>query len=115
MKRTAIIVAVCLGLLYLGDFLWVWLRVHYPAAGAAFGSVDVYYETPLKNGKSEFFFGQSDKQTCAKSLFPQMGYPPCWYASRRTMRSVELKRIPQHDIGLVLARPPLSRQSPPPA
>ena len=115
MKRAAIVVAVCLGLAYLGDFLWVWLRVHYPAAGAAFGSVDVYYGTPLKNGKEEFFFGQSDKQTCVKSLFPQMGYAPCWYASRRTMKSVELMRIPQHDIGLALARPPLLCHSPFPA
>jgi hypothetical protein len=115
MKRTAIIVAVCLGLLYLGDFLWVRLRVHYPAAGAAFGSVDVYYGTPLKNGKEEFFFGQSDKQTCVKSLFPQMGYSPCWYASKRTMKSVRLRRTPQHNTGPAMAGPPISFHSPSPA
>ena len=88
MKRSVIIGVAALALLYLADFFWVWLRVHHPAAGAAFGSVDVIYETPLKDGKDEFFFGQGDKQTCVKSLFPQMGYAPCWYASRRSVRSV---------------------------
>ena len=89
MKRVAIIGGVALALLYFADCSWVWLRVHHPGAGAAFGSVEVYYETPLKNGKNEIFFGQGEKQTCVKSLFPQMGYATCWFASRRTLRSVQ--------------------------
>jgi hypothetical protein len=97
MKRVIILAVVALGLAYISDYLWVLYRVHHPAAGQAFGSVDVYYETPLKNGKDEFFFGQSNKQTCVRSMFPQMGYTPCWYASRRSLRSVELETFPPLD------------------
>lgn len=107
MKRIALCAVVALALLYVGDFTWVWLRVHHPQAGAAFGSVDVYYETPLKNGKDEFFFGQANKQTCVKSIFPQMGYAPCWFASRRSVRSVELKSWPLREISLPIAIPPI--------
>jgi hypothetical protein len=99
-KRIVVIAVVTLGLFYIGDYLWVWYRAHHPSAGEALGSVDVYYETPLKNGKSEIFFGQAEKQTCVRSVFPQMGYTPCWIASRRNLRSVRQKVLPTRDIGL---------------
>ena len=108
MKRVMIIVAAALALAYISDYVWVLYRVHHPSAGQAFGSVEVFYQTPLKNGKSEIFFGQAEKQTCVRSMFPQMGYTPCWIASRRNLRSVEQMTFPPLNLnraGVVLQPP----------
>jgi hypothetical protein len=57
-----------------------------------YGSVNVqlYYSMLQKNGKTEFIPGETQTQTCVHSLFPHMGYSPCWYASRRTDKRIEI-------------------------
>lgn len=72
---------------YLGDFLWFQVRVHYPAAGPTTSSVHRIrlLAIPLKNNKVEY---QLDAQKpeedlpCARSLFSHAGNPPCWYVTR---------------------------------
>jgi len=74
-------------LVYLGDFLWFQLRVHYPAVGPTTGSVHRIrlLAIPLKNNKVEY---QIDAQKpeedlpCVLSLFPHAGIRPCWYVTR---------------------------------
>ncbi len=50
---------------------------------AAFGTVKVrpYYAIPRKDKKTELMFEEPQDETCTHSLFPQMGYTPCWYLS----------------------------------
>ena len=50
----------------------------------AFGTVTVrpYYAIPRKDKKSDLMFADPRDETCAHSLFPQLGYTPCWYLSR---------------------------------
>jgi len=52
----------------------------------AFGTVTVhpYYAFPRKDKKTELIFDDPYDQTCANSLFPQMGYSPCWYLRRHS-------------------------------
>jgi len=38
----------------------------------------------LKSGKSDFYFLDPQKQTCVNSLFPHLGYKPCWYLRKHT-------------------------------
>ncbi len=89
MWRRLIIVAVALGILYLGDFLS--LRLGIPARDT-FGSVTVHtlYIVKLKNGHSEYDDGGNHVVSCTNSLFPQMGNMPCWYSRRKTEETITI-------------------------
>jgi hypothetical protein len=71
------------------DYLWVRYRIANPKAGEAFGSVTFYDSTTMKNGKVEVFYDQPLTEVCVRSIFPQVGDRPCWYASRRTVKSID--------------------------
>jgi hypothetical protein len=60
------------------------LRYRASAHRNAFATVTVhpYYAFPRKDKKTELMFGDPRDQACANSLFPQMGYSPCWYLRR---------------------------------
>jgi len=74
-------------LLYGGDFVLVHIR-RQPT-----GQVEVHqlYAVRLKGKKVEYMPLENANETCTHSLFPQMGYRPCWY--------VESHRIRQIDVG----------------
>ena len=76
------------GFVFLGDYL----AVRFPGSRNPFGSVDVqpYYAIHLKNKKTEFDFDVPPQtNVCVRSLFPHLGYPPCWYASRKTSQRID--------------------------
>ena len=89
LKRILLIAGVALVVLYGGDYLRLRYRMANPKAGEAFGSVTVVDATTLKNGKTEFFLDQPQKEVCVHSLFPHFGDSPCWYASRKTVKTIE--------------------------
>ena len=78
-KRALLGVFAAVLLLYVGDAVSVRLR-----RPASIDSIPVqpYYSIPQKDGKMEFILADPDTRTCAHSLFPQLGYNPCWYVSR---------------------------------
>jgi hypothetical protein len=84
LKRIALILAGLLALLYAGDYASV--RIPIPKGRAAFGTVLVrpYYDVGLKGGRSDFYFLDPQKRTCVNSLFPHLGYSPCWYLQKHT-------------------------------
>jgi len=74
-------------LVYLGDFLWFQLRVHYPAMGPTMSSVHRYrlLAIPLKNNKVDYEIDAQKPEEdlpCARSLFSHGGIRPCWYVTR---------------------------------
>jgi hypothetical protein len=76
------------GVVYLGDYL----AVRFPGSRNPFGTVNVqpYYAIHLKNKKTEFDFDVPPQtNVCVRSLFPHLGYPPCWYASRKTSQRID--------------------------
>ena len=77
-------------LLYIGDYA----RLRYKAAKnqEPFGSIKVqhYYAVKLKNGKLEYYFDTPQMQQCSHSLFPQMGYTPCWYLQRQANKATNI-------------------------
>ena len=89
MKRNLLIVILVLGILYLGDFLS--LRLRLPARDT-FGSVTVhtYYSVKLKSGKTEYDYAGDHDVSCTNSLFPQMSNPPCWYARHHTDEQITI-------------------------
>jgi hypothetical protein len=68
-------------LLYLVDFA-VWrTRV---ARGGGMGSVvvDLYTVADLKGGKEDYYANGTVSMPCSKSIYPQAGNNPCWWAQR---------------------------------
>jgi hypothetical protein len=75
--------------LYLGDYLFLSLRIH---RGNAFGSVTVrrYYAVLQKSGKIEFLHADPQDQNCVHSLFLHMGDEPCWYLLHHTEQRIDM-------------------------
>jgi len=75
---------------YLCDYLA--LRYRVSNHRDPFGTVNVrpYYAVPKKNGQTEFLFDDPQTEQCVHSLFPHFGDAPCWYASRRTEKRIDM-------------------------
>jgi hypothetical protein len=81
------IAAAALVALYIADLLVLRLR-----GDAAFSTVrvNVIYAVPEKAARMDYSSGPPEDVQCVRSLFPHFGDAPCWYASRRTMKRVDL-------------------------
>ena len=81
---TLLSAAVLVGLAYGVDYAVFRYRV--ASDRQAFGQVTVthYDAVQQKNGKTEFLFDPPQAQTCVNSLFPHVGYAPCWYLQSHT-------------------------------
>jgi hypothetical protein len=87
--RTILTVAGLVAIAYAIDYGVFRYRV---AANRGFGQVTVnsYEAVRQKNGKTEFLFDPPQAQSCANSLFPRAGYPPCWYLQRHTEQRTDI-------------------------
>lgn len=90
MKRALKIVVATLALLYLGDYLSVRYRIPNHREPLTTVQIDVYYAIRLKGHKTEFLRVEPETETCVYSLFPQIGYLPCWYVARHKQKWVEI-------------------------
>ena len=72
-----------IALLYVGD--WAVLEVR-AAHGNAYSTVEVtqFLATKLKGNKTEYDMMGTSEETCTRTLFPQKGYPPCWWLQKHT-------------------------------
>ena len=77
-----------LGALYLIDYMALRYRIGRDGLGAATATVTILYGTPLKNGEVSIFWDQPQTETCTRSIFPHLGYPPCWYAKRHATKMI---------------------------
>ena len=90
MRRFALIVAASISLIYAGDYAWVRLRILTTHAAYEVVKVRPYYAVRQKDGKDEFYFLQPRDETCVRSLFPHLGYNPCWYVRRHARQRIAL-------------------------
>lgn len=97
LKRALIAVALAIVVSYGCDNLWIHWRMRGADPSRALGTVTFYYSTTLKSGKSEIFFDQPQTEICSRSVYPQLGHRPCWYAQRNYIVSIGAtfpRRIP---------------------
>ncbi len=89
MRRLVLVIAAALCVVYAGDYLSVRFRI--PGNRDQFGTVRVrrYYAIPEKNNRVQFTFDPPQNQTCAQSLFPQLGNTPCWYLRRHAQQRID--------------------------
>jgi hypothetical protein len=90
LTRLGVALVLLLIVLFVGDTLSV--RYRLPGNREPFGTVEVetYYAVLKKDGKTEYILGNTENQTCVRSLFPHYGYSPCWYASRNKVKQVDI-------------------------
>lgn len=98
-RLVALFALLALAGLYAGDYLSARYRI--PGNRQTLGSVEVqtFYAVRQKDGRIEYVVGDSDAETCIRSLFPQLGYTPCWYLSRHAIRRIEVSRAGQFPNG----------------
>jgi hypothetical protein len=72
--------------LYAGDYLLLRARIAARGADAATSTVTIFSAALLKNGKFSVFYDQPETQTCVRSIFPWLGYQPCWYLKRHPIK-----------------------------
>jgi hypothetical protein len=80
---------------YAGDYVALRLRAAFPGLGSAFGSVQMVrlYAIPLKNGGTEYELDAQQPEvtaSCVNSLFPHLGYSPCWYLRRNSQKPIPM-------------------------
>lgn len=90
LKRVATVLVVSVLIYYVGEYISVKYRI--PASREPFGVVQInkFYAVPQKSGKTEFEPGEAETQTCVNSIFPHMGYSPCWYVRRYRNQQINL-------------------------
>ncbi len=84
------VVVILVLLVYAGDYCSV--RYQIPGGRPQFGQVqmNVMYVIHVKAGKIQYEPGPLETDTCVHSLFPQMGYSPCWYLSRHSDKLIDI-------------------------
>lgn len=85
----ALILVCALIVLYIADYAVLRIRVARHGSASALSTVTVLYAAKLKDNKLNIFFDQPTKETCVRSIFPALGYTPCWYLSRHNLRVVD--------------------------
>jgi hypothetical protein len=91
--RVAQFVVLGLVLLYAGDY--VSARFRLPNNRQTLGSVDVQimWAIKQKNGRIDYELGDTETRPCLYSLFPHLGYTPCWYLSRHKNQEISVGEI----------------------
>ena len=110
--RVALLVLLAMAGLYAGDYLSARYRI--PGNRPTLGSVQVqtFYAVRQKDGRIEYLLGGAEAQTCLRSLFPHLGYTPCWYLTRHSTKRIEVSRV-RHRCRPLNARRTCRRMVPP--
>ena len=91
LTRTVLALVILALVAFLADSIA--LRLRFPNNRPQFGTVQVrpYFAVKMKDGKTEFMFDPPQDETCSNSLFPQLGFQPCWYVSKSKMIRTDIK------------------------
>jgi hypothetical protein len=91
--RGARFAVLALVLLYAGDYMSAKFRL--PGDRQTLGSVDVQvmWAIKQKNGRIDYELGDTESRPCLYSLFPHLGYAPCWYLSRHKNQVIKVGSV----------------------
>ena len=96
--RGARFAVLALLLLYAGDYISARFRL--PNDRQTLGSVDVQvmWAIKQKNGRIDYQLGDTETRPCLYSLFPHLGYTPCWYLTRHRNQVIKVGNIPSRSL-----------------
>lgn len=89
-RRGFTILVLALLALYAGDFISARYRI--PGNRQTLDTVQVQtlWAIKQKDGRLDYEPGDFGPQTCIRSLFPQLGYTPCWYLTKHRNKIVTI-------------------------
>jgi hypothetical protein len=82
-ERAAAVLLACFVILYLVDYASVRIRAMHATPGSPYEDVTLnrLIAVSEKGQKTEYVPAQPQTVTCVHSIFPHMGYDPCWYVN----------------------------------
>ena len=86
LTRALVIIVVLLGIAFFFDYIK--LRRNPNALGSV--NINRYYAVTLKNKKTDFSSAEPETETCVNSVFPHLGYYPCWYLRRHNVKEIDI-------------------------
>jgi hypothetical protein len=94
-RRILVGAVVGFAVLFLGDYLYVRVRMLHPKSADPFESLKTLrvLAIPEKNGKTEYEVDARNPEqtiTCVHALFPHSGYSPCWYVKPRINQPIPM-------------------------
>jgi hypothetical protein len=94
-RRAGQFTLLALAVLYAGDYLSA--RYRLPGNRQTLGSVEVQtlWAIRQKDGRIAYAPGDSGPQPCLRSLFPHLGYTPCWYLRGHARKLITVGRVGQ--------------------
>ena len=75
---------------YAGDYVSVRYKVARHLDPFSTVTIQPYYAIRQKSGKTEYDFAPPESQLCLRSLFPHLGYKPCWYLKRHAEKRIDI-------------------------
>lgn len=96
-RRVALAIVALSAVLYAGDYLSVRYRMAKGKPGDPLEAMKIQrtYVIPHKDGRAEIIFGDPETQMCVHSLFPHLGYTPCWYVKRQSQKPLVMGMFPR--------------------
>ncbi|MGB8682190.1 MAG: hypothetical protein WCD12_04845 [Candidatus Binatus sp.] len=86
LQRIGVAAVALLIIWYVGDYISLRMR----RAPTSVVQITRFYAIPQKDGKTSFEPGEAATETCVNSMFPHMGYRPCWYVKRHRNQQINL-------------------------
>jgi hypothetical protein len=87
--RVVLILLAAVAVLYFGDYASVKFQIpNRPQTRDV--QIRPMIAVPEKGNKLEYILGDPVVQTCSTSLFPQLGYQPCWYVTRHKEQTINM-------------------------
>ena len=85
-------VLVLVAIVWIGDYASFRYRLSKGTPGDPLATIRIErtYAIPHKDGRAEYVFGPPEMVTCARSIFPHAGDPPCWYLEETTAKPVQM-------------------------
>ncbi len=90
LQRIAVVTLAALLLLYGGDWLLLRYRIKSNQGGMGAVVVNHSYAVGEKGNKTEYIPIGPESRTCVASLFPHLGYSPCWYVRRHADEYIDI-------------------------
>lgn len=75
-------------ILYAGDDAVLHIRMARGGSASILSTVTTFYAAPTKDGRMSIYYDQPQSEACVRSIFPQLGYAPCWYLRRHAINLV---------------------------
>jgi len=91
-RRVLVAGVALLGVVYAADYVSAKYRISKNTPGDPLEAVKIQpmYVIPHKDGQAEYVFGDPQTQMCLHSLFPHLGYSPCWYVKKHTQQTLPM-------------------------